>query len=367
MRRPTYLGASLMLAAAVAATGTSAAAAGSTSKPFLDTVTSRADVASTVPSNGDVNPYGVAVVPVTRGRLHEGSVLVSNFNDQANLQGTGTTIVQVSPSGRRTVFARVAETAVPGGVGLTTALVALKSGWVIVGNLPTTDGSAATARPGGLLVFDDTGRLREILSGGGLNGPWDMTAIDNGHSADLFVSNVLNGTAAAKGNITRHGTLLRIHLVLTSPTAVPRRSSTTIIGDGFAERSDPAALVVGPTGLGFGSDGTLYVADTVDNTITMIRNAQSRHTSAGRGDDLTHGGMLAGPLGLSVLPGGDVLTANSANGKLVETSPAGRQVAGRSVDDAGSPPGAGALFGLAADGNRLWFVEDVTNTLDLLR
>jgi sugar lactone lactonase YvrE len=148
---------------------------------------------------------------------------------------------------------------------------------------------------------------------------------------------------------------------------VPRRSSTTIIGDGFAERSDPAALVVGPTGLGLGSDGSLYVADTVNNRITMIGNAQSRHTSAGRGAVFTRGGMLAGPLGLTVLPGGDVLTVNSANGKLVETSPAGRQVASRSVDRAGSPPGAGALFGLAAAGKRLWFVDDVTNTLDLLR
>ena len=98
MRRPIYLAASLMLAAAVAATGASPAAAASPSRPFLDRATSRTDVASTVPGNGDVNPYGVAVVPVTRGRLQQGSVLVSNFNDQANLQGTGTTIVQVSPS-----------------------------------------------------------------------------------------------------------------------------------------------------------------------------------------------------------------------------------------------------------------------------
>jgi hypothetical protein len=95
MRRPIYLAASLMPAAAVAATGTSAAAAASTSKPFLGRATSRAEVASTVPSNGDVNPSGVAVVPLTRGRLHEGSVLVSNFNNQANLQGTGATIVQL--------------------------------------------------------------------------------------------------------------------------------------------------------------------------------------------------------------------------------------------------------------------------------
>ena len=56
-------------------------------------------IASTVPGNGDVNPYGVAVVGRSQGILHRGNVLVSNFNNKANLQGTGTTIVQVSPGG----------------------------------------------------------------------------------------------------------------------------------------------------------------------------------------------------------------------------------------------------------------------------
>ncbi|HEX7994954.1 MAG TPA: hypothetical protein VF506_13615, partial [Streptosporangiaceae bacterium] len=46
-------------------------------------------VASTVPANGDVNPYGVVVVRHSQGRLHEGDVLVSNFNNSKNLQGTG--------------------------------------------------------------------------------------------------------------------------------------------------------------------------------------------------------------------------------------------------------------------------------------
>ena len=54
-----------------------------------------------MPANGDVNPYGVAVVPRSTGDLRQGNVLVSNFNDTANVQGTGTTIVQVSPGGAR--------------------------------------------------------------------------------------------------------------------------------------------------------------------------------------------------------------------------------------------------------------------------
>ena len=52
--------------------------------------------ASTMPSDGDVNPYAVAVVPEESGDLHQGHVLVSNFNNSMNLQGMGTTIVEIS-------------------------------------------------------------------------------------------------------------------------------------------------------------------------------------------------------------------------------------------------------------------------------
>src|SRR5271165_1061262 len=53
---------------------------------------------STVPANGDLNPYGVAFVPRHfdrgSGPLKHGDILVSNFNNSSNLQGTGTTIVR---------------------------------------------------------------------------------------------------------------------------------------------------------------------------------------------------------------------------------------------------------------------------------
>src|SRR6202008_4098147 len=54
---------------------------------------------NTVPANGDVNPYGVAFVPngfPRGGVLRGGDIIVSNFNNSANLQGTGTTIVRVN-------------------------------------------------------------------------------------------------------------------------------------------------------------------------------------------------------------------------------------------------------------------------------
>src|SRR6266566_6272349 len=141
-----------------------AASASSTFTGPLNTVTT---LASTVPANGDVNPYGVAVVPRSTGNLQQGNVLVSNFNNAANVQGTGTTIVQVTPAGHASLFAQIGNLggACPGGVGLTTALVALTNGWVIVGSLPTQNG--AISGPSCLTVLDSPGMVRETLPGHG--------------------------------------------------------------------------------------------------------------------------------------------------------------------------------------------------------
>lgn len=65
---------------------------------------------STVPANGDVNPYGVTQVPVTTGNLVQGDILVSNFNNSANLQGTDTTIKEISPAGAVQTFTKLVDT-----------------------------------------------------------------------------------------------------------------------------------------------------------------------------------------------------------------------------------------------------------------
>ena len=326
--------------------------------------------ASTVPQNGDVNPYGVAVVPAFAGALQPSDILVSNFNDAANLQGTGTTIVQVSPGdGSTKLFARIDANSLPGpcpgGVGLTTALVVLRSGWVIVGSLPTMDGTSATAQAGCLLVLNSSGAVVETLSGGDINGPWDMTALDMGTTAVLFVTNVLNGTVAANGGTVSMGTVLRIALSIPSG-GMPVEMSRTVIGSGFAERTDPAALVLGPTGVGLGADGTLYVADTVNSVIAAIPDALARTGSAGTGMTISGGGALNQPLGLAIAPNGDIVTVNGGDGNMVETTPAGTQVAVKAVDVTGA--GAGTLFGLAVRPNDqgVYFVNDGNNTLDVI-
>lgn len=342
------------------------------SNSFIGPLSKVNRIASTVPPNGDVNPYGVAVVPRSTGKLIQGHILVSNFNNGANLQGTGTTIVQIGPGGAFSVFAHIsAKTlpgACPGGVGLTTALAVLRSGWVIVGSLPTTDGTAATAKAGCLLVVNKWGQVVETfagsVNGAAINGPWDMTAFDLGPVAELFVTNVLNGTVAAKGNIVNRGTVVRIVLFIPE-SGKPQEIVRTVIGSSFAERTDPNALVIGPTGVGLSANGTLYVADTLANRIAAIPQAASRFTSAGRGTTVSKGGALNGPLGLTIASNGDILAANAGDGNLVEVTPGGSQVV-KTIDTSGQ--GAGTLFGLAVNpaGTGVYFVDDGDNTLDIL-
>jgi hypothetical protein len=208
---------------------------------------------STVPANADLNPYGVAFVPQGfqgNGVLHPGDLLVSNFNDSANVQGTGSTIVRITPDGQRSVFFQGHA-----GLGLTTALGVLKSGFVIVGNVPTDNNGVA--QQGSLLILDANGKVVATLSDSALlDGPWDLAVNDQGDHAQLFVANVLSGTVT------------RIDLAIPNG-GTPMVVRETQIASGFAHRTDPNALVVGPTGLAF---------DPATDTCTWLPPPTTRFT-----------------------------------------------------------------------------------------
>ena len=357
-------------AAVLAASGMLAASASAApntlanfnSHAFIGPLHNTKVVASTIPANGDVNPYGVAVVPRSTGDLYRGDVLVSNFNNMANVQGTGTTIVQVSPGGKAKLFAQISDKACPGGVGLTTALVSLRSGWVIVGSLPTQNNGVISG-PGCLIVLDQWGHVRSTIAGHGIDGPWDMTALDQGNISELFVTNVLGGILGHHQN-ANGGTVQRL-VITSAPNRTPRVLASTTIGSGFPARTDPNALVLGPTGDGLGGNGTLYVADTLNNRIAAIPDAVFRHSSDGPGRTVSKGGALLGELGLAIAPNGDILTVNGGNGNMVEVTPHGAQVAVVTVDN--NSGGAGDLFGLAVKpgARAVYFVDDFGNDNNL--
>jgi len=316
--------------------------------------------ASTVPANGDVNPYGVAFVPdgIARGgKLHDGDVLVSNFNNSNNLQGTGTTIVDIAPDGSQSVFFQGSP-----GLGLTTALGILKRGFVLVGNVPSTDGTSNTAQQGSLLILDKNGnRVANLQSSAFLDGPWDLTVYDEGSHALVFVSNVLSGTVTRLDlSIPEHGDQVTV-------------DSMTQIASGYAHHGDPAAFEIGPTGLAYDAKhDVLYVASTGDNTIFSISHAGVRQTDAGMGQvvyqDNSH---LRGPLGLVLAPNGDLITTNgdAVNGdpmqpsEIVEFTKSGQFVGQIPVDASGQGGAFGIALEVEGDDVRVAAVDDITNSL----
>jgi hypothetical protein len=310
-------------------------------QPFLPTTPS---VISTTPTNGDQNPYGVAFISsdfnTGTGPLQAGDILVANFNNGGNLQGTGTTIVSVdAASGTSTLFFTVPNAVLGGSnTGLSTALVTLREGFIIVGTVPSSDGAIDTSGSGTLLVIDASGNLVDTITDPNVNGPWDMTIIDKGKKATAFVSNVFAGT------------VVRLDL-LVSPTGVSVANST-VIASGYQHRGDSMAFAVGPTGLVYDpTGGVLYVASTKDNAVYAISDAATTTKNVTKGkliySDATH---LHGALGLAEAPNGHLLVTNAdvinsdptQPSEIVEFTKKGEFVKELSVD-----PSQGGSFGLA--------------------
>lgn len=346
---------------------------------LLETIHKQQTLTSTVPDNGDQNPYALAVSPVTAGKLERGDVVIDNFNNSTNLQGVGTTIVIYRPSTQKlSLFASVPHELkeCPGGVGLSTAMTVLKSGWVIVGSTPSNDGTTDTKGAGCLLVFDSQGTLATVFSGENINDPWgNMAVVDNGDTATLFVSNSGFGVGKVTGYIEppvyKQATVLRLDLAIEAGKP-PVIKNQTVVASGFSERADKGVFLVGPTGLALGKDDLLYISDAIGNRISVIEDATKRDTSAGVGRTLTADGLLQRPLAMVMTPAGHLLVTNGLNGKVVEIDPAtGRQIYARWIDTdkAQSPPGNGDLFGIVMtpEGDGFYYVEDDMNTLVLAK
>ena len=366
-----------LLAAAALGLALAPCVAAAPSQAFLDRIHRQTTLTSTVPENGDQNPYAIVVAPASVGAIHKDDVLVTNFNNEGNLQGLGTTIVSYSPAAKKlTTFATLPRTlgGCPGGVGLTTAMTVLKSGWVIVGSAPSADGTTGTKGAGCLVVLDSNGKVASVIANDGINMPWgNMATRDDGDSATIFVSNTGFGVGSPDGDprVVNQQTVVRLNLSI-KPGEPPQVTSQTVVASGFGGQPNKDAFVVGPTGLALGSDGTLYVSDATGNRITAIWDALTRDHSAGLGRTVTKDGLLQRPLAMTFAPNGHLLVTNAQNGQVVEVDPAsGDQIKARWIDPnkAQKPPGSGDLFGIAMtpEGDGFYFVEDENNTLVLAR
>jgi len=323
---------------------------------------------STVPSNGDVNPYGVVLVTGNPGgKIKFADNLISNFNNSGNVMGTGRTIVDIR-NGVQLV--PPFYTATPAFKGLSLAFAQLGN-LFLIGNVPVNGSSAG---PGALTVLNSFGAILTRLGDprkAFIDGPWGLAInVLSSTTVQLFVSNLLNGT------------VWRLDATVGGSTGVTLTSETRI-GAGYSRSVMFPASANGPAGLAYDrAHDILYVASEVDNEIFAI--AHAGHISSNQSGpgivvyrDNLH---LHGPTGLLLFSqNGHLLTANddginadpaqpSEIVEFVPASPNGSFVTQYSVD----PANGGAFgIGLQVQGvqslrKRLGYVDDNTATFSVL-
>lgn len=295
---------------------------------------------STVPGNGDLNPYGVAFAPLSLRMgyaLQPGDLLVSNFNNSGNLSGTGHSIVLIR-AGVQSLFFSASPSLT---VGWSGALGILNNGIVIAGNTPTTDGTPSTLQAGSLFFIGPNGvLLNQYVNPSTVNGPWGLAIAQKSEDrASVFVSNV------------EAGTIVRFDLELTQNPPTFSIAHTYTIASGYSFSTNPGPIALGVSGLAYSWEkDLLYAASSNDNAVYTIPNALEATSSNGKGtllfSDLTH---LHGPVNMLIAPNGDLIISNSdgTNGdptqpsEIGEFTPTGTFVTQFSVD-----PSQGGSFGI---------------------
>ena len=245
-------------------------------------------------------------------------------------------------------------------IGFTNALAIVPEGFVFAGSVFTTKPDASDPTAGPLYVFDKNGTQVDAITTG-TNGPWGLAVNDQGDSAQVFISNVLDGTVTRLNVSFKHG----VFSVVGSPTT---------IASGYTWNTDASALVVGPAGLAYDrASDRLYVSSEDDNEIFLIKNA-STTSGGGKGTLVFSDPHLEGPLGLIIAPNGDLVTANADPtafqdpahpSELVEFTKKGTFVREFSID-----PTLGAAFAILnvsyyGDDNHFAWVDDVTSTISI--
>jgi len=342
----------------------------------LSTAGTITTIGSTVdPTNGDQNPYGLAIAPATAGLITKGDLIACNFNNastpaaQGGVQGTGTTIVGLHPVAGSKPY-RIAQSASLDGCDALTLLPddsISAAAWSATSN-PLVSPAGVVATP-----FSDTFAY-----------PWGeaYVAATGTQPAAIYVSN------APGGNVGAGGTIDRISLDEDAQT------SFTEVASGFCSSGSPG-MIYGPAGLTYDpSNDTLYVVDTSSASVIAIVGISSvgkdgvvvngQCTGATvptpvptfSGPSMTSARVIANgapfntPLSAALLKNGDLVVANADIGiqapsattnLLIEVSPVvpGGFVGKPLQVDTTAP---GALFGLATavdtNGNQIIYFND---------
>ena len=321
----------------------------------LDDITT---IGSTIPANGDQNPYGLDVAKSTAGKIQRGDLVVCNFNDSANVQGTGTTIVAIHPHPGSTPVLVAQDPSLLG-----CAEVALSPNDVIW--------AAAFAANDNPLVSPG-GAVLTTLPGGPWHGPFGQAFAPR---ATAF------GSASFYESNASDGSIVRINIK-------PGPAFTfDVIATGFPVNNGVPGSILGPSGLQYDEKhDRLYIVDGTNNALYAFRHVSTipaggivigggGTTFSGpfrrRARLIYSGAPLNGPISSALFSNGHLALGNTLdpNGKnlLVEIAPCGRVLDVKNVDRGV----AGAIFGMVATGKdiddtKLYFNDDNANAVEVL-
>jgi hypothetical protein len=337
---------------------------------ILKMLTKQSVIGSTVdPTNGDQNPYGLVYVakkPFGTSLLKKGDLVVCNFNDQANVQGNGTTVEYMTSTAGSSPK-RLAQSSKLKGCA---SLVINSFDEVFAANSGAKNATGINAH----------GKIVQTLANASLVEPWGSAYVPSqtGYPPGdgLWVADASSGS------------IVRINL------GTGGKPTYTPVITGFAVNKGKPGSILGPSGLQYmagpnGSIDTLYVLDGVTNTVVAFKHAYNdlfaakaivvssdgKTFSGPKAKDarlVFSGSPLNGPISSALLPNGNLVVGNTLdpNGTnlLVEIAADGTMLATKNVDKGAQ----GALFGIAAAGSsdsttQIFFNDDNANNVQTLQ
>lgn len=323
---------------------------------ILDRLDEMKTIGSTVdPTNGDQNPYGLDVAKIDAGKLKRGDLVVCNFNNSANVQGTGTTIIALHPT--------VGST--PRHITQNAALNGCDE--VALGPTDAIWASAFSANDNPIVGPDGT--LFTTLAGGPWHSPFGQAFAPH---AGPF------GVAAFYESNAGDGSIVRINITAGGAFTFD------VIATGFPVNHGVPGSILGPSGLQYDcKHDRLFIVDGTNNALYSFRHVSTIPAGGITVSGTTFSGPfrkraklnfmgppLNGPISSALFFNGHLALGNTLdpNGQnlIIEITPHGKVLDVKNVDT-----GVGAaIFGMVATGEKddtkLYFNDDNDNTVRVL-
>ena len=338
------------------------------SQSVLNTLATEETIGSTSPDTPhDVNPYGLDIAKVTAGKIAAGDLIVCDFNNPGNVQGTGTEIVTLHPQVGATPQLLVKDHTLMGCNALAAA--------------PTGSIWAAAFKANDNPIVKSDGTILTAFTNGPWNHPFGETfapPLNQNSVPEFYVSN------AGDGSIVRVSVIASQN-ILQPCTLATCTFEFTVIARNFPVNHGKPGSILAPSGLNYQPNGDrLYIVDGTNNALYAIDNVSNVGTDGIEVNGLTFSGPdaasahvifsgapLNGPISSALLFNGNIVLGNTLDpdGKnlMVEISPTGSLLAVKNVDTGA----AGALFGMVVTGTsaattKLYFNDDNDNTVKVL-